>query len=160
MFRDLFRKQKNEPPKTEAENENKWIGDRKMAEKSDWETGEMPARQAHFTIKKSFSKEQMICLRFGHVPQEMEDKWFWYMEGDTLYAHRSWTGFCIYVLTFKEGSDVIRVTANRDPKQYACKNIKEDAETVSELLDWWSQENYDYYHEWLSETLAAIQKNS
>lgn len=28
----------------------------------------------------------------------MEDKWFSYMDENTLYAHRSWTGYCIYII--------------------------------------------------------------
>lgn len=28
----------------------------------------------------------------------MEDKWFSYMDENTLYAHCSWTGYCIYII--------------------------------------------------------------
>ena len=132
---------------------------RHIAKASDWETKKMPAKHACFRIKKHFSAEQRECLRFGHVPQEMEDKWFWYMEGQKLYAHRSWTGFCIYILTFAEGSDIIEVTVNRDREQYSGRNRKEDAETVLSLLDWWSEENYDYYHEWISETVDMLHRD-
>ena len=129
--------------------------EKKAAGKTDWETCEMPERHAEYSIQRHFSKNEMECLRFGHIPAGMEDKWFWYMEGQKLYAYRSWTGYCIYILTFQEDSDMIHVIANRDPEQYGCSDDKEDVDFLNDLLDWWTQANYDYYHEWLSEVLAS-----
>ena len=73
-------------------------------------------------------------LRRGNIPQAMEDKWFWYMEGSTLWAHRSWTGYCIYRIDMKEDGRHA-VTVNRDPEQYGCTSIEEDAATLNKLLD-------------------------
>ena len=92
------------------------MAEKKCAVKSDWRTLEMPARHSEYYIKRHFSEKQMECLRFGHVPEEMEDKWFWYMEGQKLYAHRSWTGICdrivynSHVLTIK-GESMRRLNA-------------------------------------------------
>ena len=76
-----------------------------VAKKSDWQTSEMPVQHTTFTIKRKISKTEMEKLKLGNIPQEMEDKWFWYFENGKLYAHRSWTGFCIYILSFTPGSD-------------------------------------------------------
>ena len=46
----------------------------------------------------------------------MEDKWFSYMDGNTLYAHRSWTGYCIYIIEINVETGVHDVTVNRDTK--------------------------------------------
>ena len=127
------------------------------AVKSDWKTSEMPSRHDCFTLDRSFSPEQMRALRKGNIPREMEDKWFWYMEGDTLFAHRSWTGYCIYRIDFSP-DDHHKVTANRDPEQYKCTSIDEDRDTLNKLLDWWTRDSYDHYHEWLSETADALKK--
>ena len=97
----------------------------------------------------------ICCTRYGNIPQEMEDKWFWYMEGSTLWAHRSWTGFCIYQIDFKEDNNHA-VTVNRDLEQYTCASIEEDIEKLNKLLDWWTDPPYDYYNEWLSETYDAL----
>ena len=110
-----------------------------------------------FIFDRPFSDKQMQTLRRGHIPQEMEDKWFWYMEGGRLYAHRSWTGNCIYIVEFSADGHH-RVTVNRDPEQYSCTSVDEDIKTLNKLLDWWTGEPYDYYHEWLSETVDAIKK--
>ena len=111
--------------------------EKRKAVKTDWETRKMPKKHTEYTIKKHFSPEQIEILRFGHIPEVMEDKWFWYMEDDTLYIHRSWTGNCIYVLSFEAGN-TIHVTANRDPQQYTCTDEQEDAAYLCALLDRWT----------------------
>ncbi len=129
-----------------------------VAKKLDWKTLDMPDQSEVFPMKRHFTSKQMASLKHGNIPQEMEDKWFWYYENDSLYAHRSWTGFCIFIVQFHDGSDLLTVTVNRDPEQYKCTNIEEDKSTLNMLLDWWSKPQYDYYNEWLSETLIALNK--
>ena len=127
------------------------------AKKSDWKTMDMPEQHAKFVLKRPFTEHQMRILRGGHVPEAMEDKWFWYMEGSTLYAHRSWTGFCIYRIDFQPDNKHI-VTVNRDPGQFKSTSLQVDAEQLDELLDWWIQDRSNYYDEWLSETAKALDK--
>ena len=129
----------------------------KIAERGDWKTTDMPSTHESFTLHRDITPQQMAALRRGNIPQEMEDKWFWFMEGDILYAHRSWTGFCVYRVEFKPDGYHF-VTVNRDPEQYSCASVTEDTETLNSLLDWWTQPSYDYYGEWLSETFTAMKK--
>lgn len=130
----------------------------KTAERNDWKNQAMPEQHDVFVLKRKFTSEQMDALRKGNIPQQMEDKWFWFMEGDTLFAHRSWTGICIYQVEFRPDDHHI-VTVNRDPEQYKCTSINEDIEFLNKLLDWWTQTPYDHYNEWLSETYDTL-KNS
>lgn len=128
------------------------------AKKDDWKTEAMPDRTETFILQRTITQEQMDILRLGNIPKTMDDKWFWYMEGSTLFAHRSWTGFCIYEITFgTDGHHFVKV--NRDPKQYKCTNIGEDRETLNMLLDWWTKPKYDYYNEWLMETYNSMKKS-
>ena len=129
----------------------------RIARRGDWKNRPMPDRHETFVLRRSFSEEEMEALRCGNIPQGMEDKWFWYMEGTTLWAHRSWTGYCIYRIDFKEDDDHL-VTVNRDPEQYGCTSIEEDIMTLNKLLDWWTAAPYDHYNEWLSETYDALEK--
>ena len=126
-----------------------------IARRGDWKTVPMPEQHESFILKRAFSEEQMKVLRRGNIPQAMEDKWFWYMEGSTLWAHRSWTGYCIYRIDFCEDNEHV-VTVNRDPEQYACSDIEEDIASLNKLLNWWTQTPYDHYNEWLSETNDMI----
>ncbi len=129
----------------------------KVAHRGDWKTVPMPELHDTFVLNRSFSDEEMNALRRGNIPQAMEDKWFWYMEESTLWAHRSWTGYCIYRIDFKENNEHL-VTVNRDPEQYDCASAEEDIRSLNKLLDWWAQTPYDHYHEWLSETYDALEK--
>ena len=129
----------------------------RIAKRSDWKTEPMPRQNETFVLDRSFSDGQMAVLRCGHIPQEMEDKWFWFMEGQTLYAHRSWTGHCIYRISFKEDGHHT-VTVSRDPAQYGCVSIEEDIRFLNRLLDWWTEVPYDHYNEWLSEVCDALKK--
>ena len=110
--------------------------------KSDWKTSDMPAQNDTFILIRSFDPKQMRALRKGNIPQAMEDKWFWYMEGDTLFAHRSWTGNCIYRIDFSP-DDHHKVTVNRDPEQYKCTSVDEDRALLNKLLNRWSDSPYD-----------------
>lgn len=128
-----------------------------IAVKSDWKTCEMPEQHASFLLERAFKPEQMTALRRGNIPKAMEDKWFWYMEGNTLLAHRSWTGACIYRIDFSS-DDWHKVTVNRDPEQYTCTSIDEDKKSLNHLLDGWSREEYDYYGAWLAEPANTLKK--
>ena len=108
------------------------------ATRDDWEIFDMPEKHDTFTIKNKFSKEQIENLSYGHIPDEMEDRWFSYMEDNKMYIHRSWSGICVYVLSFRKHSKKIDVTVNRDPEQYSCTDNDEDTEILQQLLDWWS----------------------
>lgn len=128
-----------------------------VAKRGDWKTEPMPVQHDTFVLKRVFSEKEMEALRCGNVPQAMEDKWFWFMEGSTLWAHRSWSGFCIYRIDFKEDNNHV-VTVNRDTEQYTCTSIKDDVESLNKLLNWWADTPYDHYDEWLSETYYALKK--
>ena len=126
-----------------------------IVRREDWKTEPMPQQSDTFILYRPFSDKEMSLLRRGHIPEAMEDKWFWYMEGTTLYAHRSWTGNCIYRVDFREDNNHV-VTVNRDPKQYKFTSIKKETESLNKLLDFWCETPYDHYNEWLSETYDAL----
>ncbi|MBR0461804.1 MAG: hypothetical protein IJJ00_03705 [Erysipelotrichaceae bacterium] len=129
----------------------------RVATRNDWRIEPMPEQHETFVLDRSFTNEEMDVLHLGNIPKEMEDKWFWYMEGTTLWAHRSWTGFCIYRIDLKEDGKHV-VTVNRDPEQYRCTSIEEDVRSLNMLLDYWTRTPYDHYNEWLSETYDTLKK--
>ncbi len=89
-------------------------------------------------LSRTVSAQEMQRIRRGLVPEQMEDKWFIYWKDDALYFHRSWTGFCIYIVRFAAeggGWNMVEVDANRDAEQYKEVNDERDAEMVSYLVD-------------------------
>lgn len=86
----------------------------------------------------SFSKSQFELIRLGAIPAEMEDRWFAFFEDPELFVHRSWTGFCIYRVTFVQAADrhVVQtalVSDNRD--RYRRKPDLEEVEFLDVLVD-------------------------
>ena len=131
----------------------------KIATRDDWNIREMPEKRDTFTLEREFTEEQIAALRRGNIPREMEDKWFWFMEGDTLYAYRSWTGICVFIVEFSFRENCHRVTVNRDPDQYGGDSAEEDRKILNRLLDWWTQTDYDPYGEWITETVDMLKQS-
>lgn len=103
--------------------------------KSDWKTLDMPEKTASFSIDISLTEGEFSALQNGHIPCEMEDKWFEYFENNILYIHRSWTGICIYKVQFSTDRRVEEVVVNRDSEQYRETNIERDKVQVMMRID-------------------------
>ncbi len=106
----------------------------KMVKKSDWKTLEMPQENEEFIMDYSLSKQDIELIKQGFLPQEMEDKWFIYYEDDKLFIHRSWTGYCIYIVDMSEISK-LKVIVNRNPEQHKETDIERDKMTVNIRLN-------------------------
>ena len=128
----------------------------RIATKGDWKTKEMPKSVDQFMLERKFNKKELEHLKKGHIPEAMEDKWFYYYENDKLYAHRSWTGNCIYIIEFDFKTNKHLVTVNRNKRQYGCVEIKEDLNQLNMLLNYWIKTKYDYCGEWLEETINML----
>lgn len=108
------------------------------AKKSDWRTKDLPSQHTSIVLDRSFAPYEMQRLRAGLLPGEMEDKWFIYWEDNTLFFHRSWTGFCLYVVHFVQEGEWFRMCSaevNRKSEQYKETHDAEDAGTISHLID-------------------------
>lgn len=108
------------------------------ATSSDRETVEMPAQHITTPLERSFSAEEMDLIHNGLIPEQMEDKWFVYWKDDTLYFHRSWTGFCVYIVRFSIENDTYRMIeadVNRDQEQYSETSDQLDVAMISYLID-------------------------
>jgi hypothetical protein len=129
-----------------------------VAVKRDWKAVPMPRKHEEFTFERAFTDSELANLRRGNVPKAMEDKWFFYMRHNKLFAHRSWTGYLIFVIEIDMDTNIHKVTINRDSNQVGIRSVEEDIESINELLDWWVEPQYDYYHEWISETVDSLKK--
>jgi hypothetical protein len=68
----------------------------------------------------------------------MEDKWFVYRDKNEIRFHRSWTGFCVFVVLLRPGeagASVEKVEVNRDRDQYGSENDQEDIQQLAYLID-------------------------
>ena len=74
------------------------------AKRSHFEGHLKPASNPQYVSapKRIWTNEEMNRIRLGIIPTSMGQKWFSFMEGSTLFLHRSWTGHGIYELNFQE----------------------------------------------------------
>ena len=108
------------------------------AAKGDWQTQDLPPKRRTVRLDRTFSPQEMRRMKLGLVPEQMEDKWFVYWQGDALYFHRSWSEFCIYVVRFDANGDSHRMfeaDLNREPDQYDQTDDDHDAAMISYLID-------------------------
>jgi hypothetical protein len=98
----------------------------------------MPAKHTTVVLDRTFSKDEAALLKLGFLPQEMQDKWFIYFENNVLHFHRSWTGYCIYQVSFTQEGDGLHMTqalVNREPEQYEETRVERDQELISQVID-------------------------
>ena len=97
----------------------------------------MPAEREPIELPLLFSDAEGERMREGHVPLDMDDKWFIYFEDGWLYFHRSWSGHCIYAVRLDgspAGVRVVEAWVNRDREQYNSPDIETDKRMVEQLI--------------------------
>ena len=107
------------------------------AHKGSWVVQCLPEFSATLDYKREFSMEEFKAISRGFIPQEMEDKWFMYLEETTLYMHRSWIGFCIYKVELQEianGWAVRKAWINCNSVQYKRKDDCYESEKLDRLI--------------------------
>ena len=111
---------------------------KRKANQTDWKTEPLPSKKATISVERTFSRSEMDRIRRGLVPEQMEDKWFIYWKDNALFFHRSWTGYCIYVVHFATEYGLWKMTqaeVNRNPEQYKKMSDERDAKMISYLVD-------------------------
>lgn len=110
---------------------------RRRAIKGDWNTHRMPRNsKTHLRVAIELSEEDFETLAWGHIPQEMEDHWFMYFDGESFNFYRSWTGYFIFKAHVERTDDgflIQDVTVNREKDQYAETCDRRD-ELLVEIL--------------------------
>lgn len=123
------------------------------ASRDDWPVFDMPEERISFTLHHKLYEEEIEVLKMGNIPQQTVDMWFWYCWGNTLYAYRSFTGCCIYIIQLNPGKSEHQVIANRNKTQNKFTYVENEEEYLTILLDLWAKPKYDYYRGWLIEKM-------
>lgn len=109
----------------------------KVATKESWNIEPMPEKHTTIPMDESIPSAAMGIVKYGHIPDAMEDHWFMYCDEATIRYYRSWTGFCIYVAKYEDDGETCRITeltVNREPEQYTCTDKEHDAALFMALL--------------------------
>lgn len=108
-----------------------------VATRYSWERQPLPPQHRSLTIDVRLSHSQAERLRRGYIPAEMEERWFTYYEDNVLYAHRSWTGSLIFVVTFHPDGEDLRATqtlVNQDREVFGFTDERELRHMVEGLI--------------------------
>lgn len=117
--------------------ERNGLDQQRTAVASDWQTHRMPRRHVVLRLSFELDEEQVNAIRLGYIPEEMEEKWFWYFDDNVLYQHRSWTGHLIDQVFFEPAGSGLRAThakVNRSPKQYSNTDDAYDITRIEEMV--------------------------
>lgn len=109
----------------------------KVATKDTWNVEPMPEKRVVIPLDETIPSDAMRVVKYGHIPDAMEDHWFMYCDESTIRYYRSWTGFCIYVARYVDNGIICKITelmVNRDPEQYGCTDNEHDVALFMALL--------------------------
>lgn len=104
---------------------------------ADWNIRPLPEKHAVLKLDFTLDANEAAAIRKGFIPQEMEEKWFSYYANDTLFQHRSWTGFCIDQVHFVPEGHGLRAThaeVNRDSEQYDETDDAADMQRIESMV--------------------------
>lgn len=107
------------------------------AQRGDWRVERLTFPQPIPVPSRVWTETEMAAVRRGYVPHMMEEKWFIFVEGNRLFAHRSWTGIGVYEAAFAptEGGYVIEsAVVNGDENEHTRRSDKEEARTLERLI--------------------------
>ncbi|CAB3696118.1 hypothetical protein LMG3458_02395 [Achromobacter deleyi] len=108
------------------------------AQAASWKHLPAPKKRTALPFDAVYTAEQYARLRQGRIPQEMEDKWFIYLEDGVLRFHRSWTGIWIYAVTLQPQGEQWHASnawVNRETDQYGCTDLETDRKLLLRLVD-------------------------
>ena len=107
------------------------------AARTSWKTLPCPVEREALSLPLLFSDEEGERLRFGHIPADMDEKWFIFFEDGWLYFHRSWTSDCIFGVKLDgspAGVRVVEAWASRDRQRYNPQGIEQEKQLIIDLI--------------------------
>jgi hypothetical protein len=111
----------------------------KAVTRDEWKLHKMPKSHAAILASRRFSAREIEKIKLGFRPNSMDDHWFIFYEKDHLYIHRSWTGYCIFIVQFcseARGYVASELCANRNPKQCWSRDDCYDVQVAFWVIDY------------------------
>ena len=93
------------------------------AVKADWRTIPLPEERMSYKMDRAFTHTEMSYITMGEEVNSQSDRWFIYWEENSLYFHRSQSGYCIFVVHFKKDDSLYRIDKidmNNKKKQFTA----------------------------------------
>jgi hypothetical protein len=84
----------------------------------------MSADRIELPLVLRVTEDEYCRIAEGLIPQGMEDKWSIFLEGQTLWFHRSWAGECVY-----------KVDLEKKPQVWSVKTAWLSGDVLSPRID-------------------------
>ncbi len=100
----------------------------------------LPEGCAKLNFQASYNSQEYELICLGLIPRDMDDRWFVFVEGDVAFFHRSWTGICIYKVTFELLQDRYVVTealVNRKIEEFRETDDRRYTALLHSLIESW-----------------------
>lgn len=108
--------------------------EQEIVTKDSWKTVPIPEENTKIELDIKLNNEEIEIIKKGHRPEAMEDHWFIYFENNQLFIHRSWTGFCVYIINVNNDGSIENAIVNRNESQYKNTDNEYDKYMVSYLV--------------------------
>ena len=108
-----------------------------IADRQSWKNSPAPSMREEFKVAWTFPPAMAKRMIAGHIPEDMNDRWFILMEDGWLLFHRSWTGSCIFGLKVDpspEGVVINEGWVSRKVDEYSSNDIDQDVELAQTLV--------------------------
>ncbi len=115
-----------------------WKAPTKAAARTDWVNLPFAQPREVEPPSRTWTNEQWELIQLGRVPDEMEDKWFCYVEETRLHVYRSWTGNEIFDALFEHGADgwrVVQLVVEGDAERFRAESDAEVREVFGQVID-------------------------
>ncbi len=109
----------------------------KKAHRSSWNNEPLTIPEPIPAPARVWTDDEMASIRRGYVPSIMDEKWFIFMEGNHLFAHRSWTGIGVYEATFAPtdgGHAIESAVVTGDETKYRRSSDEDESLTLEVLI--------------------------
>lgn len=117
------------------------------ATKESWNWTPMPGEREEIPYEDTFTADEMDLISQGYIPEAMEEKWFIYFADEWLYLHRSWTGYCYYMVQLEKTGDSFQVAqafVNRNEQEKKAEDPVYEAQQLKTVIHLLLLGNYVY----------------
>ena len=114
---------------------NRAVGNLKVATPADWNNKPM-SPENHYVILTNILLPSLAMerIRLGHIPGQMEDRWFMFCENNVIRYFRSWTGYNTFNAYIEEIDDNYHITKIEVDMEDYSTNPRRAAEALEYFL--------------------------
>ena len=105
----------------------------RIATKDSWKIEPM-GKHVMIPLDYFLPEEAMSVIRYGHIPEAMEDHWFMYCDENSIRYYRSWTGICAFIAEFEKVEGGVKINRLLSRRESSKKDDEQDKKDIALFL--------------------------